>query len=149
MKRSVQELRSKNYFSKKEDDPSLTGVFPIQQLKTLKKLEKRQCLGKPVSTKWIRNDFFLTCKKDQPSGFDPSKTSQFGPQWIKNYKRKHGLSVRRRTNKKKTSVFQRLHKIHGYHAHCQYDMAFAEISSEEEESSSESEESSSESEESS
>ena len=47
------------------------------------------------------------------------------------------------------SVFQRLHKIHGYHAYCQYDMAFAEISSEEEESSSESKESSSESEESS
>ena len=44
--------------------------------------------------------------------------------------------VRRRTNKKKTSVFERLHKIHGFHAYCQYDTAFDEISSEEEESSS-------------
>ena len=54
-----------------------------------------------------------------------------------------------KNKQEETSVFQRLHKIHGYHAYCQYDMAFAEISSEEEESSSESEESSSESEESS
>ena len=50
--------------------------------------------------------------------------------------------VRRRTNKKKTSVFERLHKIHGFHACCQYDTVFDEISSVEEDSSS-SEESSS------
>ena len=42
----------------------------------------------------------------------------------------------RGTNKKKTSVFERLHMIHGYHAYTQYDMAFVDISSEEEESSS-------------
>ena len=133
-----------NYFLKKEDDTRLTGVFPIQQLKTLKKLVKRRCIGKPVSTKWIQNDFFITCKQDLPPGFDPSNTSQFGSKWCQNYKRRQGLSVRRRTNKKKTSVFERLHKIHGYHGYCQYDMAFAEISSEEEESSSEEAESSSE-----
>ena len=142
LKRPVQELRSKNYFLKKEDDTRLTKVFPIQQLKTLKKLEKRRGQGKPVSTKWIRNDFFLTCKEDLPPGFDSSNTSQFGPQWVQNYKRWQGLSVRRRTNKKKTSVFERLHKIHGFHAYCQFDMVFAEISSEEEESSSEKEKSS-------
>ena len=80
---------------------------------------------------------FLTCKEDLPPGFDSSNISQFGSQWVKNFQDKHGLSVRRRTNKKKTSVFERLHKMHGFHAYCQYDMAFAEISSEEEESFSE------------
>ena len=100
MKRPAQELRSKNYFLKKEDDTRLTGVFPIQQLKTLKKLVKRRCIGKPVSTKWIRNDFFITCKQDLPPGFDPSNTSQFGYKWCQNYKRRQGLSVRRRTNRK-------------------------------------------------
>ena len=144
LKRPAQELRSKNYFLKKEDDTRLIGVFPIQQLKTLKKLVKRRCKGKPVSTKWIQNAFFITCKQDLQPGFDPSNTSQFGSKWCQNYKRRQGLSVRRRTNKKKTSVFERLDKIHGYHAYCQHDMAFAEISSEEEESSAEEAESSSE-----
>ena len=111
-------------------------------MKTLRKLEKRRGQEKPVSTKWIRNTMFLTCVQDRPPKFDPSKKSQFGPQWVSNYQDSHDLSVRRRTNKKKTSVFERLHKIHGFHACCQYDMLFDEISSEEEESSS-SEESSS------
>ena len=81
--------------------------------------------------------------QDQLPKFDPSKKSRFSSQWVNNYQDKHYLSVRRRTNKKKTSVFERLHKIHGFHAYCQYDMAFDEISSEEEESSSSEEEESS------
>ena len=136
LKRPIKELQSKNYFLKKESDVRLTEVFPQQQMKTLRKLEKRRGQGKPVSTKWIRNTMFLTCVQDRPPKFDPSKKSQFGPQWVSNYQDSHDLSVRRRTNKKKTSVFERLHKIHGFHAYCQYDIAFDEISSEEEESSS-------------
>ena len=116
LKRPMKELQSKNYFLKKESDVRLTGVFPQQQVKTLRKLEKRRGQGKPVSTKWIRNTMFLTCVQDRPPKFDPSKKSQFGPQWVSNYQDSHDLSVRRRTNKKKTSVFERLHKIHGFHA---------------------------------
>ena len=141
LKRPIKELQSKNYFLKKESDVRLTGVFP-QQVKTLRKFEKRRGQGKAVSTKWIRNTMFLTCVQDRPPKFDPSKKSQFGPQWVSNYQDRHDLSVRRRTNKKKTSVFERLHKIHGFHACCQYDTVFDDISSVEEDSSS-SEESSS------
>ena len=91
----------------------------------------------------MRNEMFIVCKEDRPEGFDASKTSQFGPQWVTNYQDRLDLSVRRRTNKKKTSVFERLHTIHGFHAYTQYDMAFADISSEESESSSEGSESTS------
>ena len=79
---------------------------------------------------------FRSCKEDRPGGFDFSKTSQFGEQWVTNYQDRYDLSVRRRTNKKKTSASERLHRIHEYQAHTQYEMGFADISSEESESSS-------------
>ena len=53
------------------------------------------------------------------------------------------VSIRRKTKKKKSSVFERMHKIQGFRWYCVYQMAFAPISSEEEESSSSEEESSS------
>ena len=89
LKRPIKELQSKNYFLKKESDVRLTGVFPQQQMKTLRKLEKRRGQGKPVSTKWIRNTMFLTCVQDRPPKFDPSKKSQFGQQWVSNYQDSH------------------------------------------------------------
>ena len=51
------------------------------------------------------------------------------------------MSIRRKTNKKKTSVFERMHKVQGYRWYCVYQMPFAVISSEEEESSTSEEES--------
>ena len=53
---------------------------------------------------------------------------------------RHHLSIRKRTNKKKQSIFEKLHKIKNYHHYCIYELADDEISSEEEESSSDSEE---------
>ena len=100
---------------KTKDDICLTGAFPQQQLKVLKRLTKRRGIGKHASTKWMRNEMFIVCKEDRPEEFDASKTSQFGPQWVTNYQDRLDLSVRSRTNKKKTSVFERLHKIHGFH----------------------------------
>ena len=125
-----------NLFLKKQDDPRLTGYIPRQQNKLVRRITKRRGKGKPCSTKWIRNEMFIICKEDMPPGFDPSNKKQFGSRWCDDFMDRKGLSVRRRTNKKKTSVFERLHMIHGYHAYTQYQMAFAEISSEEEESSS-------------
>ena len=84
--------------------------------------------------------FFLTLQfpffcEDRPPKFDPDNKSHFSQQWVDKFQSRHGLSIRRRTNKKKTSVFERLHTIHGFHAYCQYDMVFDDISSEEESSS--------------
>ena len=51
------------------------------------------------------------------------------------------MSIRRKTNKKKTSIFERMHKVQGFRWYSVYQMAFAPISSEEEESSTSEEES--------
>ena len=87
---------------------------------------------------------FQICCKDMPEGFDPSNKNQFNKAWIHRFMGHEDLSVRLRTNKKKKSVFERMHKIHGFHWYAQYQMAFADISSEEEESSSSEDEESSE-----
>ena len=79
---------------------------------------------------------FLLCREDLPDGFDPSNKKQFGKAWVTRYLDRQGLSVRMPTNKKKASVFERLHKIHGFHWYCVYQMAYAPISSTETESSS-------------
>ena len=78
---------------------------------------------------------FLLCCEDLPDGFDPSDKQQFGKKWVNSCLDRKGLSMRTPTNKKKTSVFERLHKIHGFHWYCVYQMAFAEISSTETEES--------------
>ena len=92
-------------------------------------------MGRPVSKVWIGSRMFQICKEDMPEGFDPSNINQFGKHWVHTYMDKKGLSIRRRTNKKKTSVFERMHKIQGFRWWSVYQMAFAPISSEEEESS--------------
>ena len=86
-------------------------------------------------------------KPPRPHGFDPINLNQFGKQWVNRFMKRQDMSVRRKTNKKKTSVFERMHKIQGYRWYCVYQMAYAPISSEEEESSTSEEEKSSSSEE--
>ena len=63
--------------------------------------------------------YIVHCIKDKPIDFDPSKKSQCSSQWCKNFKKREGLSNRRRTNKKDKSVWEKLHMIHGYHAYVQ------------------------------
>ena len=49
---------------------------------------------------------------------------------------RHEFTVRRLTNQKKTTVWERLHKVHNYHWYTQYQMALepiSDISSDEEE----------------
>ena len=57
---------------------------------------------------------------------------------------RHHLAIRRKTNKKKTSVFHRLHKIQNYHFYCVFKLADSDISDTETESSTEETESSTE-----
>jgi len=74
------------------------------------------------------------CKIDNPATYDPLK-NKFGCHWVNLYMFRHHLSIRRKTNKKKTSVFQRLHKIKNYHYFCVYMLADCSISDTESESS--------------
>jgi hypothetical protein len=83
------------------------------------------------------------CRNDLPQGYDPSKYN-FGCNWASAFMTRHHLAIRRKTNKKKTSIFHRLHKIKNYHFYCVFKLADSDISSTETESSSEESESSTE-----
>ena len=54
---------------------------------------------------------FQICCKDMPEGFDPSNKNQFNKARIHRFMGHEDLSVRSRTNKKKKSIFERMHKI--------------------------------------
>ena len=110
------------------------------------------------------------CASDKPVGYDPEK-DKFKHRWVQKFMKRKKLSVRKATNKKKKSIWERLHKIHNFHHFCVYELAddpisdleesecdsndsdmilnsdAEDVSSESEEESSESEEESSESEE--
>lgn len=129
---SLEEQRSKNYFLQKEDDYRVTGRFPKQQAKVKEDVLLRRGYGKPVSTLYIRKKMRQVCRKDRPDGYDPQKY-KFGQHWVTNFMDKNGLSVRRKTNIKGSSIWERLHKVHNYHWYTQYQMATEDISSEEEE----------------
>ena len=137
----IQDRRSKNYLLQKEDDTRKTGLFPKQQEKLKDDFAERRARGEAVSTVWLRMHMKFICNRDKPAGYDPQK-HKFGDCWCNNFLDRKGLSVRRRTNKKKTSVFQRLHKINNYKYYTVFKLADDPISSSE----SESEESESESE---
>ena len=57
---------------------------------------------------------------------------------------RHHLAIRRKTNKKKNSIFHRLHLIRNYHFYCVFKLADSDITDTEPESSTEETESSTE-----
>ena len=124
-----EKLRSTNYFIHNENDYRITGQFPKQQKKTFDDIKERRFHGKPVSTKWIRRRMKYHCETDKPQGYTSTK-NKFKEHWVKKYMKRHQLSIRRKTNIKKKSIWERLHKIENYHHFCIYRVADAEISSE-------------------
>ena len=82
------------------------------------------------------------CNKDKPAGYDPQK-HKFLKHWCYNFLDRKGLSIRRKTNKKKVSIFEKLHKIKNYHHFTVFELADADISSASSSEESASEESSS------
>ena len=44
---------------------------------------------------------FQICIKDRPVGFDPGNKKQFSKRWVNDFMKRKGLSIRRKTNKKK------------------------------------------------
>ena len=120
-------LRHTNYFLQDKSDSRNTGLFPVQQEKLAEHIRKRRGHGKPVSTTYIRLKMKQFCLKDSPQNFDPEKNI-FGEHWVTNFMDKHHFSVRRATNIKDSSIWERLHKIHNYHWYTQYQMALEDIS---------------------
>ncbi len=70
-------------------------------------------------------------QRGPPAGFDPSK-DKFGKCWVQKFTDRKDLSVRRATNIKKDSVFEKLHKVHRYHWWTQFRLGDDPISSESE-----------------
>ena len=114
----------------KQDDVRITGLFPKQQKKVRDDIFKRRKKGYAVSTTWARARMTYHCQRDKPSGYDPTK-HKFLDNWCRKFLDRHDLSIRRKTNKKKTSIFEKIHKIKNYHHYCVYDLADDDISSEE------------------
>ena len=112
--------------------------FPVQQEEVLEAMFQRRAKGKTVSTIFLRNVMKQKCMAAMPPGSDPTK-DKFGSRWVRKFMKRKGLSVRKKTNFKKLSIWDRLHKVHNYHHFAIYRMAHEPISSESECSSEESE----------
>ena len=67
------------------------------------------------------------CKADKPSGYDPKK-NKFTQTWVKKFMQREGLSVRRATNRKKTTIWEKIHKVENYHWYVLYKMTDDPIS---------------------
>ena len=87
----------------------------------------RRFEGKAVSTNWIRIQMRRHCIEDNPMGFDPTK-DKFTQMWVKKFMKIKKLSIRRKTNRKKTTIWQKIHKIENYHWFVIYKMADGPIS---------------------
>ena len=96
---SKEEQRA-NYLLTKQDDVRITGLFPEQQKKVRDDIFKRRKKGYAVSTTWTRARMTYHCKRDKPSGYDPTK-HKFLENWCTKFLDRHDLSIRSKTNKKK------------------------------------------------
>jgi len=127
LRQQTKDQLKKNYFIQKEDDYRKIGKFPKQQEKTLDDILDRRFEGKAVSTKWIRLPMKMHCEKDKPKGYDKTK-NKFTQSWVKGYMKRKNLSIRRKTNRKKTTIWEKIHKIENYHWFVIYKMADDPIS---------------------
>jgi len=112
-------------------DSRVTGKYPLQQEKVLDQILERREYGKAVSTVSISKRMRKQCEKDLPIGYDSAK-DKFKSTWSNKFMKSHGLSVRRGTNIKGTSIFERRHRIENYHWWVQFGMRLDPISSESE-----------------
>ena len=87
----------------------------------------RQYEGKAVSTPWLRIQMKSHCDKDKPISYNPEK-DKFTQTWVRNFMKREDLSIRRKTNRKQTSIWKRIHKIENYHWFCIYKLSDDPIS---------------------
>ena len=115
LKQPFRKLRNTTYFLQDKNDVKFTVVYPLQQERLKNEIIDKRGTGEPVSPERIGNRMFQICVDEMPSGFDPTNKNQFNKRWVSDYMSRKGLSVCQATNKKKQSVFEKLHKIHGFH----------------------------------
>ena len=114
----------------KKDDSRKTGLFPKQQTKVENEIHEERKNGDPVSTLWVRARMKFHCEKDQPPGYHADK-NKFLKKWCYNVLGRKGLYIRRKANKKKQCIFEKLHNVKNYHHYTVFELADEDISSEE------------------
>ena len=121
-------IEIKKLFYWKKNDYRITGRFPEQQEKTLDKIFERRMQGKSVSVGFIGRKMKEICNQETPPGYNAHK-NKFGDNWRKKFMKRHDLSFRQKTNVKKESIPERMHKLHNYHFYSVYKMGLDPISS--------------------
>ena len=109
------ESRSQNRsrYCMNPNDTRNVGKYYKQQRKVYNLYRYMRAKGDPIDSKWFQDTMILTCEKDKPEGYDPTK-DKFGNKWKHNFCRRWEISFQRRTNKKCHSIFERLHMIKNY-----------------------------------
>lgn len=103
----LDKIRDKNYLLPKKTDFRITGLFPNQQQQIKTEIFEKRKNGEAVSTLWVRSRTKYLCDNDKLANYDKTK-HKFTENWCCKFLSRHGLSVRKKTNKKKSSVFSRL-----------------------------------------
>ena len=78
-----------------------------------KKFLERRADGWRVSYAWITTNMNLLCKEHLPPGYDPD-IHKFGTAWVRRFCKRWNISLRKKSNAKCKSVFERLHQIKNY-----------------------------------
>ncbi len=89
------------------------GLFHDVEVQLHAKYKSRRALGWRVSYKWISGQMTILCKKLKPQGYDPAK-HKFRQAWVRRFCKRWHISLRRKSNSKCSTVFERLHQIKNY-----------------------------------
>ena len=90
------------------------GLFHHQEEKLFQMFLDRRGKGMPVSYNWLIAKMHILIRIDKPPHFDPEK-HKLKKSWAFRFCKRFKLSRRRRTNRKKKDLFERLHLIRNYH----------------------------------
>ena len=90
------------------------GKFHDQEKKVYATYKKWRSEGLVVTKKRIRTWMKAQCDQDKPLGYDPEK-KHFGKSFGIRFCNRWRISSQRRTKRKTSDVFQRMHKIKNYH----------------------------------
>ena len=77
------------------------------------KFLKRRSQGWRVTYAWLRAQMKILCEKHKPEHYDPTK-HKFKNSWVRRFCRRKNISLRKKGNKKCSSVYERLHQIKNY-----------------------------------
>ena len=79
-------------------------ALPKQKLKLKSQILERRRDGEAVSGTWTKARIKFICEQDKPAGYNSEK-HKFTNHWFTNFLNRQGLSIRKKTNKKKLRYF--------------------------------------------